>query len=105
MSTHICKTGWVKNLLLGAGLLALLVLLAPAEAGAVDLIVDGGNTLFVPPSISYYDEIIGNTGQGTLTQFGAAASSYPSTPRCLPPCSSWVPASWAWVFWAGGENG
>ncbi|MEJ2070533.1 MAG: hypothetical protein P8X58_09030 [Syntrophobacterales bacterium] len=40
------KTGWGRHLLYGAGLLALLLLLAPAWAGAVDLVVDGGATSY-----------------------------------------------------------
>ena len=66
------KTGWGRHLLYGAGLLALLLLLAPAWAGAVDLVVDGGATKIVPPSITYDFETIGRTGLGTLTQFSGS---------------------------------
>jgi hypothetical protein len=72
MQPKLCKTAWGRHLLYGAGLLALLVLLAPAGAGAVDLTVDGGATKFVPPSIAFDNEIIGDTGQGTLWQFAGS---------------------------------
>jgi hypothetical protein len=68
MPTHIRKTTWGKHLLYGAGLLALFLLLTPAGARG-QLVVDGGATKFVPPSITYDNETIGDTGQGTLTQF------------------------------------
>ncbi|MEJ2091640.1 MAG: hypothetical protein P8X65_05540 [Syntrophobacterales bacterium] len=72
MQAQIRKTSWGKNLLLGVGLLALLLLLAPAGAGAVDLVVDNGATKIVPPSIAYDNETIGDTGQGTLKQFSGS---------------------------------
>ena len=34
------------------------------------LVVDGGDTFYVPPDIAYDNEIIGDTGQGTLDQTG-----------------------------------
>jgi hypothetical protein len=66
------KTGWWQGILYGAGVLALLVLLTPGWAGAVDLTVDNGDTFYVPPSITYDNETIGDTSQGTLLQFSGS---------------------------------
>jgi lipopolysaccharide export system protein LptA len=76
MKTAIKKTGWWNLILVLAGVLALL-LLTPGWAGAItrsvpDLVVDGGDTFIVPPSITYNFETIGGTGQGSLQQFSGS---------------------------------
>jgi hypothetical protein len=66
------KTGWWQGVLYGVGVLVLLVLLTPGWAGAVDLTVDNGDTFYVPPSITYDNETIGDNSQGTLVHiFGS----------------------------------
>jgi hypothetical protein len=72
MQPKLSMIGWGRNMLYGAGLLAFLLVFTPGWAGAVDLVVDGGATKFVPPSITYDNEIIGDTGQGTLWQFSGS---------------------------------
>ena len=72
MHPRLNQTSWGRNLLLGAGLLALLVLLTPGWARGQNLVVDGGATKIVPPSITFDNETIGETGQGTLKQFSGS---------------------------------
>jgi hypothetical protein len=73
MQTQIRKTGWWQNLLYGAGLLALLVVLAPGLALGADLTLDGGSTLTVPPDgpLAYDNEFIGDLSAGTINQSGS----------------------------------
>jgi hypothetical protein len=51
---------------------ALLMVLLAQPALADDLVVDGGATRILPPSISYDNETIGDTGQGTLLHFSGS---------------------------------
>ena len=77
-------------------------------------IVGSSNPL--DPTILYYDKTLPAnaylsgldytlaSGYGEL-RWDPPGPEHAPPCRCPPPCSFWVPASWAWEPWAGGEKG
>ena len=68
MNPQVAQRGMGRCWLTGVALL--LTLAWALEAGAQDLVVDGGSTKNVPPALLYTNEYIGQTTTGTLNQAG-----------------------------------